>query len=216
MQALVHKLLKKDHFGEILSISDADGRSILRDASCASPGVGPVARWLLAREARALAALDKLNAVPRLLDRQTQSLRRSYVRGDVMYRIRPQDPAYFKLAAKLLRRMHRLGVVHNDLAKEANCLVSPEGAPALIDFQLAWYRPERGRLFRILGREDLRHLLKHKRTYCPANLTRREMDILDKPALISRIWMATGKKLYLLITRGILRWEERDGAEERQ
>ena len=170
---------------------------------------------MLAREARALAALEKLDAVPCILDRQKFTLRRAYIDGDAMYRIRPKDPAYFQLAARLLRRMHRLGVVHNDLAKEANWIVTSDGKPALVDFQLAWYRPKRGYLFRILGREDLRHLLKHKRTYCPASLTKRELGILDEPALISRIWMLTGKKLYLLITRGLLGWKERNGAEER-
>lgn len=212
----MHKLLKKDVFGRILLVSDAHGRSVLRDAGCAKPGARLVARRLLAREARALVAVEKLDAVPRILDRQKLSLRRAYIDGDVMHRIRPQDPAYFRLAARLLRRMHRLGVVHNDLAKEANWLVTSDGKPALVDFQLAWYRPGRGYLFRILGREDLRHLLKHKRTYCPASLTKRELDILSRPALISRIWMMTGKKLYLFITRRIMGWEERKGAEERR
>jgi RIO-like serine/threonine protein kinase len=215
MQVPVHKLLKKDAFGRIWSVSNAYGRYILRDASYAKPGARLVARWLLAREARALAALEKLDTVPCILERQKRSLRRAYIDGDVMYKIRPQEPAYFRLAMKLLRNMHRLGVVHNDLAKEANWLVTTDGKPALVDFQLAWYRPNRGYLFRILGREDLRHLLKHKRTYCPDSLTKRELDILDRPALISRLWMLTGKRLYLLTTRGLLGWQERDGAEER-
>ena len=215
LQALVHKLLKKDVFGRILLVSDTHGRSVLRDTSCAKPGARLVARWLLAREARALVALENLDAVPRVLERQKHALRRGFIDGDVMYRIRPEDPTYFRSAARLLRRMHRLGVVHNDLAKEANWLVTSDGQPALVDFQLAWHRPGRGYLFRILGREDLRHLLKHKRTYCPASLTKRELDILDSPALISRVWMMTGKKLYLLITRGLLGWDERKGAEER-
>ena len=62
--------------------------------------------------------------------------------------------------------MHRLGVAHNDLAKEPNLLVTTEGQPALVDFQLATITHQRGRLFRMLAREDIRHLLKHKRTYC--------------------------------------------------
>ena len=215
LQAFARKLLKKDVFGRILLISDEHGRAILRDAGCARPGARLVARWLLAREARALAALEKLDAVPRMILHRRLSLRRTYIDGDAMYRVRPKNAAYFRSAARLLRRVHRLGVVHNDLAKEANWLVTSDGEPALVDFQLAWYRPQRGILFRILGREDLRHLLKHKRTYCPGSLTKRELGILDKPALISKVWMLTGKKLYLLITRGLLKWEERKGAEER-
>lgn len=128
---------------------------------------------------------------------------------------RPQDPDYFRKAARLVRRIHRAGIAHNDLAKEANWLVTIDGDPALLDFQLASYSPARSRWFRVLAREDLRHLLKHKRTYCPERLTTREIAMLDKPSGISRAWMATGKKLYLLITRRLLGWSDREGAEDR-
>ena len=41
------------------------------------------------------------------------------------------------LARRLLQRLHRGGLAHNDLAKEANWLVLDDGSPAIIDFQLA-------------------------------------------------------------------------------
>ena len=74
--------------------------------------------------------------------------------------------------------MHRAGIVHNDTAKEPNWLVRPDGSPALVDFQLAMHFTGRGRLFRMLAREDLRHLLKHKRTYLPGELTARQRRII--------------------------------------
>src|SRR5690606_26767697 len=127
----------------------------------------------------------------------------------------PADPDYFRRAARLLRRLHTAGVVHNDLAKEPNWLVTPKSEPALIDFQLAWFTPRRGRLFRALAREDLRHLLKHKRTYCPEHLTQRERRILEHPGLPSRLWMTIAKPLYLLVTRRLLGWTDREGAGDR-
>ena len=99
--------------------------------------------------------------------------------------------------------------------KEPNWLIAEDGSPAVVDFQLATVRPSRGRWFRTLAREDIRHLLKHKRTYCPDHLTRREHDILDNPAIVSRIWMATGKKLYLFVTRRLMGWQDREGAFDR-
>ena len=36
-----------------------------------------------------------------------------------------------------VRRLHAANVIHNDLAKETNWLVTPDGRPALVDFQLA-------------------------------------------------------------------------------
>ncbi len=215
MQADVHKLLKKDVFGRILLVSEAAGLSILRDATGAKPWVRPLARWLISREARALAILEDLHGTPCLLEANALSLRRTYIEGDAMQLARPADAAYFRSAARLLRRMHRHGVVHNDLAKEPNWLVTPDGEPALLDFQMASFRPQRGRLFRILAREDLRHLLKHKRTYRPDLLTRREHNILDNPAILSKIWMQTGKRLYLFVTRRILGWKDRVDANER-
>ena len=189
---------------------------ILRDASAAKAWARPIARWLMSREARALAALDNIEGVPRILGTDAIHLRRTFIAGEVMHVARPADANYFKAAAKLLRRIHREGVVHNDLAKEPNWLVTADGTPALLDFQLAWFQPERGRLFRTLAREDLRHLLKHKRTYCPELITKREQVILDNPALISRIWRCSGKRLYLFITRRIFGWQDRKGPGERR
>jgi hypothetical protein len=40
--------------------------------------------------------------------------------------------------------------------------------------------------------------------------------MLARPSLLSRLWMATGKRIYLFITRRILRWRDREGAGDRQ
>ncbi len=215
MQVHQHKLLKKDSFGRISLVSDSNGLSILRDAAGIKTWLRPLARWLIRREARALAVLEHLEGTPSLLDETASSLRRSYIEGEVMQLARPKDAAYYRNAARLLRRMHRRCVVHNDLAKEPNWLVTPAGDPAIIDFQLASYKPRRGYLFRVLAREDLRHLLKHKRTYRADLLSKREHDILDNPALISKVWMRTGKQLYLFVTRRLLGWKDREDANER-
>jgi hypothetical protein len=105
--------------------------------------------------------------------------------------------------------------VHNDLAKEPNILVVGNGRPAFVDFQLAWHAPGRGRLFRILAYDDLRHLLKHKRSYCADELTNRERRILARPSLPSRLWMRIVKPPYLFLTRRVLGWADREGASDR-
>ena len=73
----------------------------------------------------------------------------------------------------------------------------------------------RGALARALGHDDLRHLLKHKRSYLPERLTAREKKILATPSLASRAWMASGKQVYLFVTRRILHWRDREGAGDR-
>lgn len=215
LQAPAAKLLKKDVFGRVSLICSETGPLVRRDTREAPLALRGLARHLLAREARALAVLDGLDGVPALLRTDGATLDRSWVDGVPMQEGKPRDSGYFRAAARVVRRMHRRGIVHNDLAKEPNFLLTREGKPVIIDFQLSWFARDRGALFRILAREDLRHLLKHKQTYCPDRLTKREKTILDNPSVISRIWMRTGKPVYRFITRRILGWRDREGAGDR-
>ncbi|HWM28330.1 MAG TPA: hypothetical protein VNQ14_07720 [Woeseiaceae bacterium] len=207
--------MKKDIFGQVSLDAMANGPVVTRDLRGSRWWARWVARRLMSREAAALAVLDGVPGVPSLLDRDRDTLRRAWLDGEPMHRSRPTEVQYFRAAARLLRRVHRHGIAHNDLAKEPNWLVTPAGQPAIVDFQLALHAPRRGRLFRLLAREDLRHLLKHKRTYCAAHLTAREKQILSSPGPFSRIWMRTGKPVYLVITRRILGWVDREGAGDR-
>lgn len=209
------KLLKKDTFGQVSQVSHGARPSILRDASEARGLAAPLARLLLRREARALAAGAGIAGIPALLNHTRNTLEREYIAGEPMQVARPRDPRYFRLAMQLLRALHRKGIAHNDLAKEPNLLVTRAGAPAFIDFQLASHRPRRGKLFRLQAREDLRHLLKHKRTYCPEALSGREKAILSRRGPLSALWRVTGKPVYLFVTRRLLGWADREGAGDR-
>lgn len=210
------KCLKRDTFGEIWAVESSEGGYIERRVFMAQPWARWIARWLARREATALAQADGVPGVPALLANSTDIIRREWIQGRPMQEARPTDAAYFREALRLLGRLHRNGVAHNDLAKEPNWLVTDSGHVAVIDFQLATVSRTRGRFFRVLAREDLRHLLKHKRTYCPESLTARQKSILESPALPSRLWMASGKKIYLFVTRRILGWADREGAGDRR
>jgi len=210
----VSELLKSDVFGSVSRVGD----TVVREARNARPWARRLALHLMAREHRALTRLALgrgVAGIPRALDFEPGRLTRSWIEGTPMQLAKPRDPAYYRAAARLLRRLHAANVIHNDLAKETNWLVTPDGRPALVDFQLAMTLTRRGALARSLGHDDLRHLLKHKRTYLPERLTAREKRILAKHSLVSRIWMATGKKAYLFVTRRILRWRDREGAGDR-
>jgi hypothetical protein len=208
------KILKADVFGCVRRVGDV----IVRDADQARPWARALALHLMRREHRALSRLALgagIEGVPRILDFGLMQLTRSWIDGEPMQIAKPRDPEYFRAALRLLRRLHAANVIHNDLAKETNWLVTPEGRPALVDFQLAMTLDRRGALARALGHDDLRHLLKHKRTYLPERLSAREKRILARQSVVSRIWMATGKKVYLFVTRKILRWRDREGAGDR-
>jgi RIO-like serine/threonine protein kinase len=213
----VKSLLKQDLFGSVFRDDRASGPVVIRDLSGARWWLRPLARHLAGREARALKRLEALaGEVPRLLSWDGLRLERTWLEGRPMQVAQPADPAFFARSLHLLRRIHAAGVVHNDLAKEPNWLVGPQGEPRIVDFQLAWAPARRGRLFRLLGREDLRHALKHRRYYAASTLTRRQRRILATPAWTSRTWRATVKPVYLWVTRRVLGWADREGAGDRR
>jgi RIO-like serine/threonine protein kinase len=208
-------VLKRDVFGTITRA----GGSVVRDAGAARTWARWLAVHLMRREHRALCRLalgTGIDGIPRVLGLSPHTLTRSWIEATPMHLAKPRDPAYFRAAARLLRRLHAADVIHNDLAKETNWLVTPDGRPALVDFQLAMtLHGRRGALARALGHDDIRHLLKHKRSYLPERLTARERRILATSSLASRIWMASGKRVYLFVTRKIFRWRDREGAGDR-
>jgi predicted Ser/Thr protein kinase len=175
-----------------------------------------VARHLFARERRALALANDLDVGPKLLWAGRQALVRGFIDGVALHLAKPYgDIGYFHSAKAALRRLHRAGVCHNDLAKEQNWLRGSDGRAYVTDFQLAVCFGSRSRLFRIAAYEDLRHLLKHKRSYAPDALTPKERQILSRKSLVASIWLATGKKVYRAVTRGLFNFTDREGGGRR-
>ncbi|WP_338550118.1 phosphotransferase [Roseovarius phycicola] len=175
----------------------------------------PLAWWLARKEIRGLKAVQSIEGCPVLVRADKVGLLRSWTQGTPLQLAKPSDPAWYRDARRLLREMRRAGVTHNDIAKPQNWLMTPDGRAAVIDFQLASVHAHRGKLFRIKAREDLRHLLKQKLAYAPNLLTPSERRMLAQKSLPSRIWMATGKRLYNFITRSVMNWSDGEGTEDR-
>jgi RIO-like serine/threonine protein kinase len=216
--------LKRDLFGAVwrrrVTGDGGEFDCVERDTTVAARGARWLARRLASREAhvletRSLAELRRCGQVPTLMLWDGHRLRRSWLSGVPMHRASSVGPEYFREALRLVRRLHAAGVLHNDLAKEPNWLVTDDGRPALVDFQLAMRPRHRGRRFRMLGYDDLRHMLKHKRTYCPTTLTSRERSILARRSPLAAIWARTGKPAYRFVTRRLLGWSDREGAGDR-
>lgn len=204
--------LKADSFGRISLMQGAEDPFVRRDLAHVPLWLRLPAWWLARREALALRQVAGMADVPQLLDWTGRRLDRSYMEGAAMYQRPPRgDVAYFRAAHRLLKQLHRRGVAHNDLAKEANWLVLADGRPAIIDFQLATRGRPRSRWMRLLARQDLRHLLKHKRMYCRAALTPTELRVLKRTSWLRDLWFRTGKPVYRFITRKVLKWEDNEG-----
>src|SRR5215467_4009522 len=174
------------------------------------------ARHLFARERKALARAKGLNVGPELLWAGRRALVRGFIDGVALHLAKPYgDISYFRSAKAALRRLHRSGICHNDLAKEQNWLRGADGSAYVTDFQLAACFKTRNRVFRIAAYEDLRHLLKLKRSYAPDALTPKERKILARKSLVASVWLATGKKVYRAITRGLFNFTDREGGGRR-
>lgn len=175
-----------------------------------------LARHLFARERKALTLAKGLNVGPELLWDGRRALVRGFIDGVALHLAKPHgDVAYFRSAKAALRRLHRAGICHNDLAKEQNWLRGADGRCYVTDFQLAACFKTRSRLFRIAAYEDLRHMLKHKRSYAPQALTPMERKILARKSAVARLWLMTGKKVYRAVTRGIFNFTDREGGGRR-
>ncbi len=213
-------LLKRDVFSTVERGRFCDGTSevdaVLRRLDQVPWWSFPLAYHLFTRERKALERAKALKVGPELLWAGRRALVRSFIDGVALHLAKPHgDTAYFRSAKSALRKLHRAGICHNDLAKEQNWLVGRDGKAYVTDFQLAACFSKRGKLFRIAAYEDLRHLLKHKRSYAPQALTPKERKILSRKSLVARLWLITGKKIYRAITRGLFNFTDREGGGRR-
>lgn len=209
------EVLKADDLGSI-EYGTFGGREAVRRRA-AGGLLGPIARLLLAREARALTRLGTEEPLPGVAGLLSQdggrSLLRSWVPGVPLHRAEVLPENFFELLAELVGGLHARGVAHNDLHKEPNILVQPDGRPGLVDFQLASvHRVGSGRLARRAA-EDLRHVEKHALRYAQRDSARRSRAA--ERGLVARTWMATGKPLYNLVTRRLIRRPDHEGRRPR-
>jgi serine/threonine protein kinase len=141
-------------------------------------------RWLCNREVKFLRAVDGIDGVPRFLGRfRSTGLVREFIPGcnlrEYTKHQRP-DERFFPRLRIILDHIHRRGIAHNDLSKPENVLVKLDGAPVLIDFQIAvklgwadwpvvgW--PAR-RVMRYMQSVDRYHLAKQHRRQRPQDFS---------------------------------------------
>jgi hypothetical protein len=131
-------------------------------------GIRGVPRWV-ARLSPTSYALEYLDAVP--LD----------------HLVTP-PPGFFDRLREVFDAIHARGVAYGDANKKSNILVTTDGYPAVIDFQISlrrrddWLWPGNvisRRMVEYLAGKDLYHLYKHKRRLSPEELTEDE-DVLSR------------------------------------
>src|SRR5207245_9418653 len=120
----------------------------------------------------------ELGIAPPLLFAGRDALIRGWIDGLPLHIAKPRgERSFFRSAKAALRKLHRAGICHNDLAKEQNWLRGRDGCAYLTDFQLAARFSRRSWLVRIAAYQVLRHLLKPKARDAPCAL-----PSADRPA----------------------------------
>ncbi|MEM9318608.1 MAG: serine/threonine protein kinase [Pseudomonadota bacterium] len=209
-------VLKRDALSETFA-GHAEGeparKLVLRQLS----GLPFWSRWLAwrlaRREVRGLAAVQGIVGVPTLIRVDRDGILRGWSEGTPLNIARTADEVWYRDARRLLRDLRRRGVTHNDLAKPQNWLLCPDGGAGVIDFQLTRVHRSRGRLFRAMAYEDLRHLQKQRWRYAKASMGPTAIRIMRTRSGPSQLWRRTGKRAYMFLTRKLFNWSDGEGTE---
>ena len=162
----------------------------------------PLARWSMRREQAMCRHLSGIEGVAgEVLPVDECSFLRRWVEGKDLKecRRRGEKPssAFFDELGRVLSRIHARGAAYVDLAKQDNVIVTRDGKPVLIDFQVSARRREgRSRLLRALSawwigrlqREDLRHLAKMKWHVLRGGLSPQEEALIRRKSVFIRLY----------------------------
>ncbi len=151
-------------------------------------------RWLIAREFKMYKKLQGIKGIPNvynLLDKDAFIL--EYVEGyDCSNFTKGSLPEeFFTHLRNLIDKIHAYGVVHCDLKKRTNIIVTDGYQPYLIDFAASFTK---GRRFNFIQnwfykqfyQDDLNAIAKLKKKLSPHLLTQEEEDNLHKRLFLER------------------------------
>ncbi len=175
---------------------DVDGeRLVLKDFDgCDRWFALILGRFFCAREARALAELNDVVGVPRLVARVgARALTMEFADGQPVKSAQQSAdwPAYFQDLERVIGSMHACDVAHCDLRSPGNALIDAENRAWLVDFTGSFRsRMLLGWVFEQLAWVDRSAIIKIKRRVAPECISKSEHDaaerghVLERPARI--------------------------------
>jgi hypothetical protein len=208
------KTIKHDFFAATgFYTRDSDGRRAVlkvgRTQDYAGLPLKWLGEWLCERELRFYAACADLPNVPAILGRVGPTgFAHDYVPGHPLSKDRPIPDTFFDELFTLLHELHRRNIAYVDTNKPQNILQGDDGRPHLIDFQISFDLHDFGgdncitrTILRRLQKEDLYHILKHKRRLRPDLLTEEERDRAQQKSAFIRLHRFLTKPYFLLRRR---------------
>jgi hypothetical protein len=223
----LHTRFKHDFFAATAMYEGANSRVVLkigRRATFFGISVDWIGRWLSKREASALMRFSDVSGVPKLIGMiDDDAVVREYIEGHPLAKGERVHDDFFEQLRQLLRTIHDRETAYVDLEKCENVLVGDDGAPYLIDFQIAWWTPAgwmgKTQLLRWIQNRlqaaDDYHVLKLQRRTRPDQLTDAQLTASQRRPWYIRLHRRLTQPLQQ-IRRGILdRVDPRRAAGER-
>jgi len=188
---------------EVALVRVGSRQAVLKDFSRSAVWFGRVLGPLLAyREARALALLDGIRGVPRLLRKVSmRALLIEHIDGIPARAMPPGSvtPELFDKLEELVRAIHERGVAHCDLRSGGNIVVNSAGQPYLVDFVAHTVRgnPLWNWVFRRFCQADLVAVLRLKKRLAPALVSVDDEHRLlsDRNAILPRAARMIGRNV---------------------
>lgn len=177
----IQAVLKEDFFNRSLLLEAPGGELRVHKRALYFDGLflfRPLAWWLSRRE-RELMRRAEGEGTPKVLWFSRGEYMTRYQEGGKLTDDAKVDDRFFPELQAIVARIHACGMVHNDLHKWENYLLTDAGRPFVMDFQLALHFPWGSRwrwwpgslLFHFFRRKDEYHLLKKKRKLRPDQIT---------------------------------------------
>lgn len=174
--------------GEAWTLKDFSGRSWWVRKT--------LARFLLAREVRALQRLHGIAGVPEDAFRvDGDAIAARFVPGTILAKLEPAaiSPVFLESLENLLRAIHERGIVHLDTRGASNVLMRPDGSPGIIDFQASLSTRWLPRaLRRLLEDFDLSGVYKKWAAWQPAAMGEARRAEFERINRLRRFWVLRG------------------------
>lgn len=188
----------------VFHYQDDDQSLVIKDYShCPWVIKHTIGRFFIAREAKALKRLQGMSGVTLKNYKLSQlMLAYAYIEGVPLAVLKKQrkrlSPAFFHEMEKMVRKMHRRGVVHLDLRNLGNILYGKDGRPYFIDFQSSLRFSRLPRRLRTLMRgTDLSGVYKAWVALCDESLPSQKRRFLDGYNDVRKLWVFKGYPLSL-------------------
>lgn len=211
--------IKHDFFAATGFYADAAGRRVVlkmgRTEDYAGIPLLWLGRWLCNRELRFYRRLADLPNVPAVLGTVGQTgFVHAYAEGRPLGKDCQIPDGFFQKLQDLMTELHRRGIAYVDTNKPQNILLGDDGLPHLIDFQISYDLHDLGDwpwsrwLLRRFQREDLYHVLKHKRKLRRDETTPAELAVAERQSWLIRLHRFIFKPYFLIRRRTFKRLRE--------